>query len=323
MSDQIITVSPTDSVVAVLLGRLKKTTARAYRDSLHAFAKFLVHGQRVQVSLDRDKVCQEVASFFYSLDSHHAHAVVGLYTSHMAKVGLSSNTISARLTALQKMHQFAKIMVPGVTWDLYVEKPAAESYTDTRGCGFDGFVAVMKAIKTDRPIDVRDRAILCLLYDRGFRRGEVASLDRASYDRATGAVTILRKRRTKPDVYELPRLSRGKLDRWLDVRGDYEGSLFTNLDPGHPRGRLSPTSLYRMVRSRGNAAGIKGLRPHKLRHAAITRALELTNGNTAAVSELSGHLSQEVLKIYNDNRRQHGKDVADALSSEVLAALEM
>ena len=52
------------------------------------------------------------------------------------------------------------------------------------------------------------------------------------------------------------------------------------------------------------------IRPHGLRHAAITAALDETNGNVRAAREFSGHASIEVLMRYDDNRRDVGGEVA-------------
>ena len=52
------------------------------------------------------------------------------------------------------------------------------------------------------------------------------------------------------------------------------------------------------------------IRPHGLRHAAITAALDETNGNVRAAREFSGHASIEVLMRYDDNRKDVGGEVA-------------
>jgi hypothetical protein len=52
------------------------------------------------------------------------------------------------------------------------------------------------------------------------------------------------------------------------------------------------------------------IRPHGLRHAAITAALEETNGNVRATRECSGRASVEVPMKYDDNRKDIGGEVA-------------
>ena len=52
------------------------------------------------------------------------------------------------------------------------------------------------------------------------------------------------------------------------------------------------------------------IRPHGLRHAAITAALDETNGNVRQARDFSGHASIEVLMKYDDNRKDVAGDIA-------------
>ena len=54
----------------------------------------------------------------------------------------------------------------------------------------------------------------------------------------------------------------------------------------------------------------KPVRPHGLRHAAITGALEATGGDVRAVQRFSRHASVETLLVYDDARQDLGGKVA-------------
>jgi integrase/recombinase XerC len=73
--------------------------------------------------------------------------------------------------------------------------------------------------------------------------------------------------------------------------------------------RLTGTGLYLVVRDLGRKAGLT-VRPHGLRHAGITEALDLTNGNIRAVQRYSRHRDMRILNLYDDNRTDLGGDVA-------------
>lgn len=90
--------------------------------------------------------------------------------------------------------------------------------------------------------------------------------------------------------------------------GEDPGPLFPSLDRAKRGGRLSSTSVYRMVRALGAAVGL-AVRPHGLRHTAITAALDLT-GDLRAVQRFSRHRDVRVLTRYDDNRADLGGDVA-------------
>lgn len=66
-----------------------------------------------------------------------------------------------------------------------------------------------------------------------------------------------------------------------------------------------------MVRALGRKAGV-AVRPHGLRHSAITEALDLT-GDVRKVQRFSRHKNLAVLMVYDDNRRDLGGEVARLL----------
>jgi integrase/recombinase XerC len=58
-------------------------------------------------------------------------------------------------------------------------------------------------------------------------------------------------------------------------------------------------------------------RPHGLRHAGITEALDLTKGNIRAVQRFSRHRDLRILNLYDDNRIDLGGDVARLVAANV------
>ena len=74
--------------------------------------------------------------------------------------------------------------------------------------------------------------------------------------------------------------------------------------------RLTGRSHHRIVKALGEAAGLGAVRPHGLRHAAITEALDATNGNVRAVQRFSRHRDLRVLNTYDDNRQDLAGEVA-------------
>ena len=72
---------------------------------------------------------------------------------------------------------------------------------------------------------------------------------------------------------------------------------------------MTGSSVYRLVRDLGSAVGVKA-RPHGLRHAAITEALDVTRGDVRAVQRFSRHRDVGVLSAYDDSRQDLGGEVA-------------
>jgi integrase/recombinase XerC len=53
--------------------------------------------------------------------------------------------------------------------------------------------------------------------------------------------------------------------------------------------------------------------PHRIRHSAITAALDATDGNVPKVEKLSRHKNLNTLMIYDDNRGRDQQDVTEML----------
>jgi phage anti-repressor protein len=78
-------------------------------------------------------------------------------------------------------------------------------------------------------------------------------------------------------------LDMAALVKWIEIRGKDPGALFCNFHPSGQRTRLTGDGLYKLIRSLGERAGIR-TRPHGLRHAAITQALDVTRGDLRAAA---------------------------------------
>lgn len=241
-----------------------------------------------------------------------ANTVALGYKAALLQRGLSPQTVNRRLAALRSVVKLAR--VGGlIAWELEVRGEKAKPYRDTRGPGRAGFQKILSGLNgSARPREIRDGAILHLLYDLALRAGEVARLKVEDVDMEAGMVTVLGKGRREPEKLSLPEETAKALKRWIGKRGMEPGPLFQNYDRAGKLsrdGRLTYDGIYKLVLYRGARAGIK-TRPHGLRHAAITEALELTGGNLAAVRDFSRHRSYEILQHYDDNRGNRGGEVA-------------
>ena len=151
----------------------------------------------------------------------------------------------------------------------------------------------------DRPIDVRDRAILMLLATYGLRAGEVRvlQLDNLDWEEET-----LRVRRPKPGRTHLYPLSRGAgqaiLNYILEVRPPRpERTLFFTLRA--PFRSLGRSSLGNIVHRRLNRLGIVSGRrgPHALRHAAAQHLLD-QGMSMKVIGDFLGHRNPSSTAVY-------------------------
>lgn len=287
-------------VDAFLAGRNERTLA-AYRRDLEDFAAFL-----------GVTTTDDAARRLFSGSHGEANALALAYRARLVERGLQSATINRRLAALRSLVKLANTL--GLApWTLAVENVRSAAYRDTRGPGAGGFKALLAAARAqggDRRRTLRDVALLRLLHDLGLRRGEAVRLDVADVDLGESRVLVLGKARSQKEPVTLPGPTKEALAAWLEVRGTAPGALFTNFD--HARkgdGRLTGSAVYAIVSTLGKKAGLV-IRPHGLRHLAITSALDLMKGDVRAVQKFSRHKDLRVLNVYDDNRRDFGGEVA-------------
>ena len=293
----VVTAGPVDLVGAFLAGRNPKTLL-AYRRDLEDFTAFVG-----AASLN------EAAGLLLSQGSGSANGMALAYRVHLQERGLASATVNRRLASLRSMVKLARLlgMIP---WTLEVESMKTAAYRDTRGCGTEGFRLMLDSLEAGLDAKTtRDRCILRLLYSMALRRGEVCSLDLCHLDLQGGRLSIMGKGRTERESLTIPPKVLDSLKAWVSVRGETQGPLFTALDRGHRGHRLDGSALYQIVSKLGQAVGIKS-RPHGLRHAGITAALDATGGNTRSVQRFSRHRKLETLSLYDDSRQDLGGEVA-------------
>jgi integrase/recombinase XerC len=294
--------SPQDGagrLVAAFLAGRNSRTMRAYSQDLDDFRSFV----------GAPDVATASAAL---LASGHGDAnALGLaYKAHLTDRGLAAATINRRLAALRSLVKLARVLGM-VAWTLEVQNAKAQPYRDTRGPGRPGFRAMLEKLGDDDPKTRRDRAILRLLYERGLRRGEVVALDLGDVDLVSATIAVLGKGRTAKEALTIAPPTAAALAAWIEARGNAPGALFHPLDRAHRAGRtrLTGAGVYEVVRELGLAAGLR-VRPHGLRHAGITEALERTRGDLRAVQRFSRHRDLRLLLVYDDNREDLGGQVA-------------
>lgn len=86
--------------------------------------------------------------------------------------------------------------------------------------------------------------------------------------------------------------------------------MFINLAHNSSGNRISGAGVYHLIRDQlGKRANVAAARPHGLRHAAITAALDAFTGDYRKARAFSRHASLETVRRYDDNRADQAGQV--------------
>ena len=170
-------------------------------------------------------------------------------------------------------------------------------------------VQQLLANDSKEPIDIRDRAILELMYSSGLRLSELQGLDLNSINTRVREVRVIGKG-NKERVVPFGRYASHAIQEWLKVR-----ALFNPKDEALFVSQLGNRISHRAIQKRLETWGIRQglnshLNPHKLRHSFATHMLEASS-DLRAVQELLGHSNLSTTQIYTHLNFQHLSEVYD------------
>jgi integrase/recombinase XerC len=246
-----------------------------------------------------------------------ANLAVMEYLAQVKASGHSGATVNQRLSGIKAAVRLAR-RAGLVAWELDVEPERVETYRDTRGPGeavVDALLRDLAAAQT--PKATRDLALVRVMFDLGLRRSEVCGLDLEHLDLPGTRVSILGKGRGNREWLTLPSPTVAALAAWLTLRGPAPGPLFRNMDrAGKGSGRLTPAGLYALLGAYGRRYGVP-IRPHGLRHTAITTAADVYRGDLRKVLKFSRHRKGDTALRYIDNLEDVQGSIAAAVAGRV------
>nr|WP_152821374.1 MULTISPECIES: site-specific tyrosine recombinase XerD [unclassified Corynebacterium] len=219
---------------------------------------------------------------------------VEAYVADLRRGGLSAASAGRALVVARGLHRFG--VEEGVL-DVDVAREVSPPVTgqhlpDTWTVEEVG--RLLDSIPSETPVDLRDRALVELLYATGARISEVVALDVGDIDE----MVVLTGKGSKQRIVPVGGAALRAVEAYL-VRGrpTFRGrcpALFLN----RRGGRLSRQSSWAVLKARAEAAGIdKHISPHTLRHSFATHLLE-GGADVRVVQELLGHSSVTTTQIY-------------------------
>ncbi len=294
-------------LLETLLSGKKPHTVRAYRAGLERFREFLGLPD-----------IAAVAEALLGASQGDATYNVIRYQNSLIDAETPPATINSAVTAIRALVKAAN-SIGLVSWRLKIPKVDVVPYRDTAGPGHDAIKKALSfvAAQKDKLAVARDTALICLLYNQGLRRNEAVSMNRENFNKAAGVISIVGKGRRERESITLNKTAAQALGDWVDVHPDKSPTapLFCALDRAHRGCRLSGEGVRLITKRIGEAIGVR-IRPHGLRHTAITEVLNRNNGNVLNAAKFSRHRDLKTIQRYDDNRMDAAKQMSDLLVDE-------
>lgn len=163
-----------------------------------------------------------------------------------------------------------------------------------------------------KPLGLRDRAILEVMYATGLRVSEVIGLRIGSLDMDLGIARVVGKG-DKERLVPLGRVARGWVDRYVtEARGGLmKGRTSPTLFLNHRGRHLSRMGLWGIVRRHAVTAGVeRTLTPHVLRHSFASHLLE-RGADLRSLQAMLGHADISTTQIYTHVTRERLRQLYD------------
>jgi integrase/recombinase XerC len=272
--------------------RYSEHTIRSYRDDLEAFAGYIrddFGGMELQAITP---------------------AVVRSWLASMKDAGLSSKSITRKISSLRSFYKFqlrcgvvmqspmGAIIAPKVAKRLPVfveQEDMAELFGEVRfPDDWEGWT---------------DRLLLALLYHTGMRLSELIQLKEGQVDGGNRSIKVLGKGNKERVIPVSAGLMEAVRDYMEKKRSFFERADREVLLVGKKGKKLYAKYVYRAVRDYlGRVTTIEKKSPHVLRHTFATHLMN-AGAELNSVKELLGHASLAATQVYTHNTIEKLKDI--------------
>ncbi len=262
-------------------------------NSLAAYARDLEDYEAFLASRGGTGVC--TAQMLLSADGR----TVGLFVAHLSGKGLAASSTARKLAAVRGLYKyFARQGTIKADPTVAVES-VRQKRTLPKCLSLEETKALLGSFGGRSPRDLRDLAMLEVLYGCGLRVSELVGLKVGDVNTEHGYVRCVGKG-SKERIVPLGSYAAKAVDEYM-AKGRSE---LCNLRPSHwlfvtPDGSpMSRQAFWKNLKKRCMAAGIgSDVSPHTLRHSFATHMLE-NGADLRAVQEMLGHADIGTTQIY-------------------------
>lgn len=271
-------------------GRLAPTSVTAYRRDLRRLATWCARNE-----IERPE----------QLDS----ATLRSFVASMGRAGLDPRSIQRHLSAMRKFFRYL------VDHGLIDADPSSDLKAPRarrklpRTLDPDQVLQLLD-IKGDKPLDIRDRAMLELCYSSGLRVSELADARWDRLDATQGLLRVIGKG-NKERIVPVGRHALTALDEWRRTVASFSSGESPYIFTTAKGNALGIRAIQKRIGERAVSQGLgQRVHPHQLRHSFASHILE-SSGDLRAVQELLGHANLSTTQIYTHLDFQHLAEVYD------------
>ena len=286
-----------------------------FSDQLHLYLKYLRDIKHYSPATI-DSYQRDIEAFLHYLEDqeitdetqtsiHHVRA----YLASRRRQGLSGTSIQRVLSSLRGFYKYLirkNVLAANPAVDVRAPKSAKSL---PKVLDVDQVDRLLSCAATN-PLDVRDHAIMELMYSSGLRLSELVNVNLQDLDMRAAQVKVTGKG-NKTRYVPIGQHALEALTMWLQVRSGLaladEEAVFIN----NRGSRLSQRSVQKRMReqARRSQLGVH-VHPHMLRHSFASHILE-SSGDLRSVQELLGHANISTTQIYTQLDFQHLAKVYD------------
>ena len=261
---------------------LSENSLKSYRRDILKFRNFLKSNNIVKLNNVSEEICSSWIGSLYSMNigarsiQRHLSSVKGFF-KYLQKNHLINQS------------PFELISGPKT------EKKLPESLTPEQ-------INRLLDFKPSSLIEIRDLAIVELMYSSGLRVSETVNVDIQDFEENKDFLRVIGKG-SKTRLVPLGRFAISAINNWLEERKKItsdDGALFIN----KAGGRLTTRSVQLRLKKLAVKQGLPPINPHMLRHSFATHMLE-SSGDLRSIQELLGHSSLSTTQIYTNLDYQH------------------
>ena len=220
------------------------------------------------------------------------------YILSLEKAGKAATTISRTLASMKAFfhYEFCEGKIKRNPAEL-LRAPKVEKKLPAI-LSVDEVTRLLEQPGDQTPKDLRDKAMLELLYATGIRVSELIHLELADVNMSIGFITC--RDENKERMIPFGKTTKAALLKYMDgardalLKGKASKWLFTNCSGG----AMSRQGFWKLIKYYGEKAGIKGeLTPHTLRHSFAAHLI--SNGaDMRAVQAMMGHSDVATTQVY-------------------------